>query len=72
MKNLSVWYRLFIVFIILWTIFSIFRFVAELNDIGSRCQLEIDTIDKSKDIKTQKYTEDNLLPRPQQRIPLSL
>lgn len=60
MKKLSGWYRLFIIFAILWTILSIGRLVVGLDDISSRWQIEIDTIDKSKDIEIQKITEGNL------------
>jgi hypothetical protein len=60
-KNLSVWNRLFVVFVILWTIFAVVVLTDVFRGISRDWHIiEKDVLVKSKDSKTQELTKSSI------------
>jgi len=54
-KNISVWNKLFVVFVMLWTVFAIFIFYGTFHDISSDWdKIETKAVEKSTDSEEQR------------------
>ena len=54
-KNISVWNKLFVAFVMLWTVFAIFIFYGTFHDISSDWdKIETKAVEKSTDSEEQR------------------
>jgi len=54
-KNISVWNKLFVVFVMLWTVFAIYIFYGTFHDISSDWdKIETKAVEKSTDSEEQR------------------